>query len=266
MLECVVNISEGRDITALDQLTLAIEDDLLDLHIDAHHHRSVFTLVGEQAPRRLAERAIELIDLRAHNGVHPRIGVVDVVPFVPLGNATMHDATRAREKFCIWAGTALSMPCFRYGADRSLPDVRRGAFIDFGPDCGPAVADPSVGACAVGARPLLVAYNVWVSGADLAAVRRCAAAVRSPHLRTLGLQVGSRLQVSCNLISPLDVGPAEAVAAITGEAPRHGLAVVGTELVGLIPEEVLAATPRDDWDRLDLAVDRTIEARLAQIS
>ena len=266
MLECVVNISEGRNQTVLDTLTAAVGDDLLDLHVDAHHHRSVFTLVGEAAPRQLAERAVELIDLRAHAGVHPRIGVVDVVPFVPLRGATMLDAARAREQFCIWAGTVLSIPCFHYGADRSLPDVRRGAFTSFGPDCGPAVANPSVGACAVGARPLLVAYNIWVAGADLAAVRRCATAVRGPHLRTLGLQVGNRLQVSCNLISPLDVGPAEAVAAVTAEAPRHGLAIVGTELVGLIPEEVLVATPRDDWDRLDLAVSRTIEARLARTS
>jgi glutamate formiminotransferase len=258
VLECVVNISEGRDGAVIDAIAAAAGADLLDVHTDPHHHRSVLTLVGEEAPRAVAVAAVDLLDLRRHDGVHPRIGVIDVVPFVALAGATPTDTVRARDDFCRWAGHELRLPCFRYGPERTLPDVRRGAFGELAPDCGPSAPHPSAGAAAVGARPVLVAYNVWLAEPDLALARRVASAVRRPGVRTLGLQVGHRVQVSMNLIDPLVVGPGAATDAVAALAE-----VTGCELVGLVPEAVLQAEDPARWDELDLAADRTIEARLA---
>jgi glutamate formiminotransferase len=262
VLECVVNVSEGRNRSVLDQLAEAVAGDLLDVHTDPHHNRSVLTLVGTDAPRRLTALAVELLDLRAHTGVHPRIGVVDVVPFVPLGSATLADAVAARDGFCRWAAAELALPCFRYGPERTLPEVRRGAFGDLRPDDGPAEPHPTAGGCAVGARPLLVAYNLWIDG-DVATARAVAAAARGEGIRALGLDVGGRAQVSMNLVEPWRVGPAAAWDRVAQEASRRGAAVTGAELVGLVPEAVLAAVDEARWDALDLAADRTIEARLA---
>ncbi len=258
MLECVINVSEGRDRDVLERLASAVGDDLLDVHTDADHHRSVFTLVGEHAPRRLAEAAVAAIDLRRHAGAHPRFGVVDVVPFVPLGDATLSDAVRARDDFARWAAATLDLPCFLYGPERSLPDVRRQAFRSLSPQFGPPTAHRSAGACAVGARGLLVAYNLWLATPDLDLAKAVAAEVRSGPIRTLGLAVGGEVMVSCNLVEPLTTGPGDAWDAVAAHT-----AVAHAELVGLVPEAVLAATPRDRWAELDLAPDRTIEARLA---
>jgi glutamate formiminotransferase len=263
MLECVVNVSEGRDDAVLDELARTCGDDLLDVHRDPDHHRAVFTVVGTEAPRRLAARAIESIDLRVHTGVHPRFGVVDVVPFVPLEGATMADAVAARDAFAAWLGTTYDVPCFRYGPERSLPEVRRGAFSTLGPDAGPARAHPTAGACAVGARGVLIAYNVWVSAPDLAAVRTVAAAVRTPAVRTLGLAVGRRYQVSCNLVEPLVSGPDAVTEAVRSHGAPLGVEVTGCELVGLLPRQVFEAIDPADRERLDVAADRTIEGRLA---
>ncbi len=257
MLECVVNISEGRRPDVLAELADACGDDLLDVHTDADHHRSVLTLVGEDAPRRLAAAAVDRLDLRDHDGVHPRIGVIDVVPFVALDGSTAADARAARDRFCAWAGDELALPCFRYGDERTLPEVRRGAFTTLAPDCGPANPHPTAGGCAVGARPLLVAYNLWLAEDDLDRARAIAATVRGPAVRALGLQVGSEVQVSMNLIDPLVVGPADVWDAVSIEAP-----VARAELVGLVPEAVLDATPQERWSPMDLSADRTIEARL----
>jgi glutamate formiminotransferase len=262
VLECVVNVSEGRDRSVLDALAAAVAGDLLDVHTDPHHHRSVFTLVGTDAPRRLAAEAVGRLDLRAHAGVHPRIGVVDVVPFVPLGDATLDDAVRARDDFCRWAGDELALPCFRYGPERTLPDVRRGAFRDLAPDDGPAAPNPTAGGCAVGARPVLVAYNLWLDlGVEVA--RAVATEVRGDGIRALGLDVGGRAQVSMNLVEPARVGPAEAWDRVSVAARALGAEVEGAELVGLVPEAVLGAIDQERWDDLDLGPDRTIESRLA---
>jgi glutamate formiminotransferase len=191
--------------------------------------------------------------------VHPRIGAVDVVPFVALGSTPFARAVEARDAFAAWAGSALSLPCFLYGPERSLPDVRRGAFTSFPPDAGPPAPHPTAGACAVGARPVLVAYNVWLAGAGLDTARAIARSLRGPAVRALGLQVGpgaADVQVSMNLVDPAAFGPAEAYDAVRAEAP-----VARAELVGLVPRSVLEATPQDRWTELDLAEDRTIEAR-----
>lgn len=258
MLECVVNLSEGRDLATIAAIAATAGADLLDVHTDPHHHRSVLTLVGEDAPRAVATAACARLDLRTHNGVHPRIGVVDVVPFVPLGPAELADAVAARDRFGAWAAAELGLPGFAYGPERTLPDVRRHAFDDLVPTWGPATPHPTAGAVAVGARPLLVAYNAWLVEPDLALARRVATAVRRPGIRTLGLAVGDRVQVSMNLVDPLVVGPAEAADAVADHA-----AVAGCELVGLVPRAVLEAVPERRWAALDLAEDRTIEARLA---
>jgi glutamate formiminotransferase / 5-formyltetrahydrofolate cyclo-ligase len=262
VLECVVNVSEGQDRSVLDALAAAAAGDLLDVHTDPHHNRSVFTLVGTEAPRRLAAEAVARIDLRDHAGVHPRIGALDVVPFVPLGDATLEDAVVARDAFARWAGAELALPCFRYGPERSLPEVRRGAFGDLAPDEGPDDPHPTAGACAVGARPVLVAYNLWLDvGPDVA--RTVAGNVRGDGIRALGLEVGGRAQVSMNLVEPWRVGPDVAWDRVGAVARALGGRVVGAELVGLLPEAVLGAVDEARWASLDLGADRTIEARLA---
>jgi len=260
LLECVINISEGRDDSQLTSLRGAAGRSLLDLHHDPHHHRSVFTLAGAHAAddaRALTTEAVARLDLRRHNGVHPRFGVVDVVPFVPLEGSTMADAVAARDAFARWAGTELDLPCFVYGPERSLPAVRRDAFVTMAPDTGPASPHPTAGACAVGARPVMVAYNLWLEARDLALARTIATGLRGPAVRALAFATGDRVQVSCNLLDPQAVGPAEVYDRVAAQA-----AVGEAELVGLVPASVLSTIPRPRWPGLDLAEDRTIEARL----
>ena len=265
VLECVVNISEGRDEDVLAALRDACGPDLLDLHCDPDHNRSVFTLVGEMAPRRLAQAAVATLDLNEHEGVHPRLGIVDVVPFISLDGIET-DAVRARDAFAKWAGETLTLPCFTYGDHRSLPEVRREAFNGLAPDTGPNSPHPTAGACAVGARPLLVAYNVWLPGTCLEVAREVARSIRQPGLRALGLRVGDRTQVSMNLTEPANLGPEQAFDLVAGLATDHGCAVQGAELVGLIPATVLHTISPDRWEELDLGEECTIEWRIAHRS
>jgi glutamate formiminotransferase len=153
----------------------------------------------------------------------------------------------------------LELPCFLYGTGRSLPDVRRDAFRTIAPDTGPDRPHRSAGACAVGARPVLVAYNVWLDDRDLALARAVAARVRGPAVRALGLQVGDGVQVSMNLLAPDEVGPAEAYDKVAASAR-----VERAELVGLLPRAVLLAVPASRWVQLDLSEERTIEARVGR--
>ena len=261
MLECVINVSEGRDAAAIAALARAGGDHTLDVHSDADHNRTVITLAGpavEDAARSVAAAAVSTLDLKDHAGVHPRIGVLDVVPFAPFGTTgTMGGAVTARNRFARWAADALALPCFLYGPERSLPDIRRGAFRELVPDTGPSDPHPTAGACAVGARPLLVAYNLWLVAPDLALARAIARDLRSPAVRTLALQVGDHVQVSCNLVDPSAVGPLTVFDAVAARA-----AVSRAELVGLVPAAVLSATPADRWDELDLDATKAIEARL----
>jgi glutamate formiminotransferase / 5-formyltetrahydrofolate cyclo-ligase len=271
VLECVVNVSEGRRPAVLDALAHAAGADLLDLHVDPDHHRSVWTLVGEDAPRRLATAAVATIDLRRHQGAHPRLGAVDVVPFVSLGDAGPAAAAAARDRFASWAGAALRLPAFTYGPGgpslpdvrrrvrRMSPEVRRRVRPTLRPVSGLARAHPTAGAVAVGARPVLVAYNVWLAEADLTLARSVAAGLRSPAVRALGLAVGSGVQVSCNLVDPAAVGPAQVVDAVAARAR-----VRRTELVGLVPAAVVEATDPRRWAELGLSPERTIEHRLAR--
>lgn len=262
-LECVVNVSEGRDQVVIEALAASAGACLLDVHVDGDHHRSVLTLGGaagelQEAVRALAAEAVRSIDLTHHRGAHPRLGALDVVPFVPLAGADLGPALAERDRFAAWAGAELGLPCFRYGPERPLPEIRRRAFTSLAPDSGPPRPHPTAGAACVGARPWLVAYNLWLApGTPLEQARAVAAGLRGPQVRSLGLDVGGRAQVSCNLVDPLAVGPERVYDQVAGQAP-----VARAELVGLLPEEVLAAVPRARWAELDLDPSRTIEARL----
>jgi len=258
----VVNISEGRDPSLVQAISEVAGAALLDVHSDPHHHRSVLTLLGERAARAVATAAVERLDLRGHDGVHPRLGVVDVVPFAALAGHDPADGVRARDDFAAWFAEQHGVPCFRYGPERTLPEVRRGAFTTLVPDAGPPAPHPTAGACAVGARPVLVAYNVWLRGADGASARHVATSVRGPAVRALGLRVGHRWQVSMNLIDPLRVGPAVAYDLVAAAAAAAGCQADGAELVGLVPAAALDSVPQERWDLLDLRDERTIEARV----
>lgn len=257
MLECVINISEGRNHAIIDSLAQSCADDLLDIHSDPDHNRSVFTMVGVDAPRALARAAVSALSLSDHSGVHPRIGVVDVVPFVPLVDSTMHDAQKARDEFAAWAAEELHVPSFLYGSERTLPDIRKNAWTSLMPDVGLHVPHPTAGAMCVGVREPLVAYNLWLGDVDLATTRRIATAVRTANIRTLGLQVGAFTQVSVNLIQPMISGPNDVYEAVAQYAQVHH-----AELVGLLPASVLAVIPRTRWEDLDLSVEQTIEWRV----
>jgi glutamate formiminotransferase len=262
VLECVINISEGRREDVVAAIGAAAGRSLLDVHSDADHHRSVLTLAGsevEEAARAVTRVAVASIDLSTHAGVHPRLGAVDVVPFVPLAGSALDDAVAARDRFAAWAAASLGLPCFLYGPERSLPDVRRQAFSALAPDTGPSAPHPTAGAVAVGARPVLVAYNLWLASADVARAREVARSQRSEHVRALGLDVGGQAQVSCNLVSPLVVGPDAVYDAVAAVAE-----VARAELVGLVPAAVAAAIPERRWAEVDVDPSRTIEARLEQ--
>lgn len=264
----VVNLSEGRDGEVLADLARTAGAALLDVHSDAEYHRSVFTLGGAEvadAVRALAAKAVERLDLTIHAGAHPRIGVVDVVPWVSLLGRPLRDgpaapALAARDAFAAWAAETLGVPAFLYGPDRrSLPEIRRLAWSQLRPDIGPDAPHHSAGAVAVGARPALVAYNLWLAEADIDQARGIAGVLRGDGVRALGLTVGRSVQVSCNLIDPFRVGPGAVFDAVAREA-----AVARAELVGLVPAAILAREPAHRWTELDLEPSRTIEARLEQ--
>ncbi|MHB1988236.1 MAG: glutamate formimidoyltransferase [Acidimicrobiales bacterium] len=259
VLEAVVNVSEGRDEVAITAIADKAGELLLDVHSDPVHHRSVYTLAGapeqlDAAVLSLARCAVGLLDLRSHVGVHPRLGVVDVVPFVPYGLG-LKDALAARDRFAR-AISAEGLPCFFYGPERSLPEVRRGAFSTLAPDLGPSEPHLTAGACCVGARDVLVAYNLVVD-APLVQAREIARALRRPAVRCLGLALGEESQVSFNLIDPTLTGPGDVyddVAAL--------VTVKSAELVGLLPARVLAAIPEERYRELGLSAGQTIEAQL----
>jgi len=267
LLECVINVSEGSRAEVIGAIAAAAGDSLLDLHSDAAHNRSVVTIGGLDvldAAEAIAGTAVERLDLAAHRGVHPRLGVLDVVPFVPLDGGRIRPAgdlraaLTARAAFATWAAGTLALPCFLYGPERTLPNVRRTAFRGLDPDLGPKTPDPHRGAVCVGARQALVAFNLVLEEASVDQAREIARSLRSPEVRALGLRVESGAQVSCNLVAPFRVGPGAVYDRVSKFA-----SVAACELVGLIPAGVLDAEDRRRWDLLDLAPERCIEARLA---
>jgi glutamate formiminotransferase len=269
VFECVVNLAEGRDVARLDDLARAAGAPLRDRHHDPDHHRSVFTLIDEPAPLleavvALATRAYRLIDLRAHAGVHPRAGVVDVVPFVALDAARCAEACALRDALGRWLADAWDVPVHFYGpiADgttRTLPEVRTRVREGRGPDRGPARASASRGTSAVGCRPILVAWNLWLADTPVASARAIAATLRRPGLRTLAFAIGRDAQVSCNVVDVTTVRLSDVYDQVDALAPRG---VDHAELVGLAPRFVLDREDPARWAQLGVSEDATIEARL----
>jgi glutamate formiminotransferase len=266
-LESVPNVSEGRDpaVIAAVGASLSGHAKLLDVHTDVDHNRSVFTLVGDE--RQLVDAllagiacACERIDLRTHVGAHPRIGVVDVVPIVPLQPEDMERACSAALEVARRVGEELGLPVFLYGAlapERGPAFFRRGGpeelqrRIDGGeidPDFGPQQLDPSAGGVIVGARRPLIAFNVNLVGSDVGAARAIARVVRErdggfPGVRALGLDLpqAGHAQVSMNVEDWEATALHEIVAVIEREAAARGVEVSGAELVGLMPAGAAAS-------------------------
>jgi len=255
---------------------------LLDVYRDADHQRSVYTLAGPGprdcigAAQALARAVTEHLDLRAHDGVHPRLGALDVVPFVALdhGPGEMAVAADAARDFADWVAAELGLPVFLYDqadpAARSLPDARRDAFVRRAPDRGPASTDPRLGAVAVGARLPLVAVNCWIDTTDVAVARAIAAAVRErdgglPGVRALGfaLERVDATQVSMNLVDLAATGLEPACTEVRRRAEAAGVRVTQVELVGLVPAAELARCRQQFLDWARLGPDVTIESRLA---
>jgi glutamate formiminotransferase len=266
-LESVPNFSEGRDPAVIKAIGRALAEraELLDVHTDADHNRTVFTLVGndhELVDALVAGVAVarERIDLRAHAGVHPRIGAADVLPIVPVRPEDMGRARAAALELARRIGDDLGLPVFLYG---EVGDGRGPAFfrsggtvelqrrIDAGevtPECGPSQLDPAAGGAIVGARRPLIAFNVNLASANLEAAREIAAVVRErdggfPGVRALGLDLPSvgQTQVSMNVEDWEAAALHEIVAAIEREAAARGVEVAGAELVGLMPAGAAAA-------------------------
>jgi glutamate formiminotransferase len=265
VLESVPNFSEGRDRATIDAIADALgrEARLLDVHADADHNRSVYTLVGtaeQLGAALLAGIAVarDRIDLREQQGAHPRIGAADVVPLVPLRPEEMPHAREAALAVARRVGEELGLPVFLYGAlGRERHDLRRGgpaglqARLDAGelaPDFGPPRLHPSAGGVLVGARSPLIAFNVNLRGARLEDAQAIARAVRErdggfPGVRALGLDLprAGLVQVSMNVEDWEAAALHEIVARVAQEARARGVEVAGSELVGLMPAGAAAA-------------------------
>jgi glutamate formiminotransferase len=287
-LEAVPNFSEGRDRATIEAIgeALSAHARLLDVHSDADHNRSVYTLVGseeELVDALLAGIACarERIDLRGHEGAHPCIGAADVVPLVPIREADAERARAAALELARRVGEELALPVFLYAdlaAGRGPAFFRRGGpaelqrRLDEGelaPDFGPPVLDERAGGVLVGARPPLIAFNVNLAADDLEAAREVARAVRErdggfPGVRALGLRLprAGHVQVSLNVenwrASPLH----EVVAAVEREASARGLRVTGSELVGLLPAGAVVAAAGSLLGVAGLDPARVLELRL----
>ena len=277
LVECIANVSEGRDPAALERFADAVRSvpgaSLLDIHADPDHHRSVFTFVGkrpavEEAAYRVIVLAAATIDLTRHRGVHPRIGAADVVPFVGLGGVPTGELVALARRLALRLGREASLPSYLYGdaattaERRLLRVVRSGQFerlrvaarLDPArrPDAGPAELHPTAGAVAIGVREPLVAWNVWLANDDLAAAKGIAARVRGsagglPGVQAMGVPLASRgvAQVSMNLTRPFECGPVEATERVMALAAEAGAEVGRSELVGLVPADLLDAEGAD---------------------
>lgn len=293
-MEAVPNVSEGRRSVVLEELATAAAGrgaHLLDWSADPSHNRSVFTLAGSAsglaaAVLRLFAVAVRRVDLRRHRGEHPRMGAVDVVPFVPLGDTSMDDCVDLAHRVGREVADRFDVPVFWYeaaaagGRPRPLEAVRRGQFEGLAvkmaapgwrPDCGPATPHPSAGASAIGARPPLIAFNVNLRSDDLAAARGIARRIRArdgglPAVKALGIRLRHRgiAQVSTNVVDYRRTSLESVVEAVAREAAALGVEVGGAEVVGLLPA---AALPSAGVERLRLeefTPDHLLESRLRQ--
>ncbi len=281
LVECVPNFSEGRDEQAIASLARAGGDAVLHVDPNPDAHRTVLTLAGEpnavvEAAFQAASRAVEVIDMTRHQGAHPRLGAIDVCPLVPLAGVTLDECTQLARILGQRIGEELGLPVYLYGAAAVAPDRRRLAWIrrggyeglsarledpNFKPDFGPAKFNPRSGAAVVGARNILIAFNVNLDTDDLSladeiarSIRTAGSPARLPDCQALGwlMPEYGRAQVSLNLtdyrVTPLHV----AYETVKREARRRGREVTGSELVGMAPMEALLAAGRHY-----LAADRT---------
>ncbi|NPU83489.1 MAG: glutamate formimidoyltransferase [Syntrophaceae bacterium] len=266
ILECIPNFSEGRDRQTMESVAAALDAyqgvKRLDLCLDRDHHRSVLTFLGEpeavvKGALAVCRRALERIDMRDHRGGHPRIGAVDVIPFVPLGGAGMDVAVEAARRFGAAFGEECGVPVFFYGEAalrperRQLPQLRRGGYEGlrermknpaWWPDAGPVSFNERSGASAVGARMPLVAFNVNLDSGDVELARRIAGRIREsggglPALRAIGVFLESRgiAQVSMNLTDWRVTPVRAAFEAVEAAASSHGVGILESELIGLAP-------------------------------
>jgi len=288
VLEAVPNVSEGRDASVIAAVGEAFASSarLLDVHSDEDHHRSVYTLVGDESGLVAslvagAERACALIDLRRHDGVHPRVGVLDVAPIVYLRGQDADAAASAALVLAERIGEH-GLPAFLYGdvgAGRRPAFFRRGGLAELerrlaaeelGPDFGPSRIDPRSGAVLVGARKPLVAYNLDLATDDVAVAKEVAAAVREssgglPGVQAIGLRLprSGRVQVSMNVLD-VERSPLHAVVtAVTHEAAAKGVGVAAGELVGLVPQHVLDDAAAAGIELPGVDASRALERRMA---
>lgn len=268
LIECIPNFSEARRPEVIDQIVAAITSvegaRLLDRSSDLDHNRTVLTFAGppfavEEAAFRAIQTAAELIDLDAHTGEHPRIGATDVVPFVPLSNASMQDCVEIARRVGQRVGDELRIPVYLYEAAATRPErtnlenIRRGQYEGLKseiesdpkrqPDFGPNKL-PKAGATVIGARNPLIAFNVYLTTGDVDIAKKIAKAVRHSsggfhYAKGLGLLVEGRAQVSMNLTNFRETPLARVVEFIRREAERYGVGIHHSELVGLIPQEAL---------------------------
>jgi glutamate formiminotransferase len=271
LVECVPNFSEGRDAATMDAIVQAIvsvpEVVLLDRESDADHNRSVLTFAGPpaavaEAAFRAVEKAASLIDLTRHQGVHPRIGATDVLPFIPIEGVTLEDCVKLAERVGGEIWNKLRIPVYFYEAAARRPErvnlenIRRGQFESLieemgtvsgrHPDVGDPVCHPTAGAIVVGARKFLIAYNINLGTADAGIARKIAKTIRFSsggfrYVKSMGIALASRnlAQVSMNL-TDFEQTPVHVVfEAVCREAERHGVSVVSSEIVGLIPRKAL---------------------------
>jgi glutamate formiminotransferase len=296
LIECVPNISEGQRIEVVHAIARAIKAvrgvSLLDVSSDPSHNRSVLTFVGhaddlQQAVIALFEVAISRIDLRAHRGVHPRMGAVDVVPFVPFDNGSMAECVALARVTAAAVASRFEIPVYLYEeaatnpARRQLEHLRRGQFERLAarlateawrPDFGPATPHPTAGATAVGARRFLIAYNVNLASDRLDVAREIATAVRSsggglPCVKAMGVRLARRgiVQVSMNLTDYQRTSIPQAFEAVTREATQRGVEILDSEIVGVVPSAALEGVRLNDLKLTDATIDRTIEGRLAKL-
>jgi glutamate formiminotransferase len=291
----VPNVSEGRDPAVLKELVSATESSgaqVVNLHSDADHHRSVLTVVGDpmaliDAMVALGRACVELIDLRRHEGVHPRVGALDVVPVVALEDRDLPLVIETAVALAGRLGEELELPVFRYGAIASSPErarpadfrrhgydwldeqVREGHVV---PDAGPGRLHPTAGGVLVGARPPLIAWNVWLDEGSLADARALAALIREsdgglPGVRALGLYLpgAAANQVSMNLEDYRRCPPRLAMDTLRREAERLGVRLGRSELVGLIPRAALEGASTTALGLTGFTPAQVLEARVPSL-
>jgi len=296
LVESVPNISEGRDQAVISRLVAGVQSiphvALLDVHVDPDHHRSVFTIVGEPhamdtALFSLVQQAQHLIDINQHQGEHPRIGVVDVVPWIPLQEVTMDDCVMYAKALGARIGQELQIPVYLYeqaqpvSTRAKLERIRQGGLSELGrrmtidhdwqPDYGPAVIHPTAGAIAVGARFFLIAFNVVLESHDLAMAQSIAKSIRTsngglPALKAMGVPLGSRglVQVSMNLTDYRETSLRRAFYRLCREAQRWEIDIVESEIVGLVPRAAWDEKLAHDLKLRPMKSDPVLEYHLEQ--